>query len=306
LAIAQPVILNSVTSLTAKWFPLEERGLAAGLASLAQYIGIIIAMVVTPLLVVSNADSPEYGNGFDRMLWIYAIVSLMSALALIVFIKEYPDGNVNESKVQKQSFNAGIFHILRNRDMKILLFLFFIGLGIFNSISSMTDSLAEHSGVKDSDGQIGGLMLTGGILGAFILPLLSDKFRKRKLFLIICLAGMIPGVFGMAFSGILSSVPETTYNLLLFSSFIIGFFMMSAGPIGFQYAAEVCHPAPESASQGMLLWIGQLSGMLFVAGMSMNNNQYISEFMYAFASLAIISFFIILFISESPAFSVRK
>ena len=28
---------------------------------------------------------------------------------------------------------------------------------------------------------------------------------------------------------------------------------MSAGPLGFQYAAEVSHPAPESTSQGMLL-----------------------------------------------------
>jgi MFS family permease len=306
LAIAQPVILNSVTSLTAKWFPLEERGLAAGLASLAQYIGIIIAMVVTPLLIVSNAELPEYGNGFEQMLWIYAIVSLIAALALIVLMKEFPNGNAYGNKVQKQSFSAGVFHILRNRDMKILLFLFFIGLGIFNAISSMTDSLAEHSGVKDSDGLIGGLMLIGGILGAFILPMLSDKFRKRKLFLIICIAGMIPGIFGMAFSGMISSVPETTYNLLLFSSFIIGFFMMSAGPIGFQYAAEVCFPAPESASQGMLLWIGQLSGMLFVAGMSMNNNQYISELMYAFAALAIISFVVILFIRESPMFSVKK
>ncbi len=32
-------------------------------------------------------------------------------------------------------------------------------------------------------------MLIGGILGASILPILSDKFRKPKVFLVICVRG---------------------------------------------------------------------------------------------------------------------
>ena len=35
LAVAQPFILNSITSLTAKWFPLEQRATAAGMAVMA-------------------------------------------------------------------------------------------------------------------------------------------------------------------------------------------------------------------------------------------------------------------------------
>lgn len=305
LAIVQPVILNSATSITARWFPMDERGLAVGLSSLAQYIGIIIAMVITPLIVVSNPQLANYGDGFEKMLWIYGMVSLFSALALLFCIKEFPKGYQADTQIQKDSFKESVFNILKNKDMKILLFLFLIGLGIFNAISSMTDSIAAHSGVKDSDGLIGGLMLIGGIIGALILPVLSDKFRKRKLFLVICIAGMFPGVFGLAFSDLISPAPESTYKLLLISSFVVGFFIMSAGPIGFQYAAEVSYPAPESASQGMLLWIGQLSGMFFVAGMSMNNNQYLSLFMSAFAFLSIVSFIAILFIRESKMISSR-
>lgn len=30
LAIAQPFILNAITAMTVRWFPLKERGLAAG------------------------------------------------------------------------------------------------------------------------------------------------------------------------------------------------------------------------------------------------------------------------------------
>ena len=91
--------------------------------------------------------------------------------------------------------------------MQITMLLFLIGLGIFNAISSMTDSISEYAGVKDSDGLIGGLMLIGGIFGAVILPALSDKYRRRKIFLVICLAGMVPGIFGLSFAGNMGLTP---------------------------------------------------------------------------------------------------
>jgi len=51
LAIAQPFILNAVTALTVRWFPLSERGLAAGLPARSQYLGIVFARFLTPFFV---------------------------------------------------------------------------------------------------------------------------------------------------------------------------------------------------------------------------------------------------------------
>ena len=300
LSIAQPFILNAVTAVTVRWFPFSERGLAAGLSVLAQYIGILTAMLVTPLLVGSHPELANYGTGFERMLWIYGILSLISSLALVFLIKEHPEGFGFPDQDVTKGFSKGVLDILRNRDIQITMILFFVGLGIFNAISSMTDRISELAGVKDSDGLIGGIMLIGGILGALILPLLSDKFRKRKLFIVICLIGMVPGVFGLSYAGILGLNPADTYSILLLSSFILGFFVMSAGPIAFQYAAEVSYPAPESASQGILLWIGQLSGMVFVAGMSINNNAYLVSFMSVFALLSVFALISVFFLRESP------
>jgi len=300
LAIAQPLILNAVTAVTVRWFPLSERGLAAGFGTLAQFVGILVAMLVTPVLVGSDPDLPTYGTGFEKMLWIYGIISLIASIGIITMMKEHPINSDFESQNERTSFGKGIFHILQNRDMRIMILVFFIGLGMFNAISSMTDSISAYDGVKNSNGLIGGLMLIGGIIGAIILPILSDKFRKRKLFLVICIAGVIPGIFGLAFSGNLGLDTVNTYSLLLVSSFVLGFFILSAGPIGFQYAAEVSYPAPESASQGMLLWVGQLSGMIFVAGMSINNNQHLETFMTVFALLTVVIFACVLFIRESP------
>jgi len=149
-------------------------------------------------------------------------------------------------------------------------------------------------------------MLIGGILGALILPTLSDKYRKRKLFLVICLAGMVPGIFGLAFAGGISQEPSMVYTISIISSFILGFCVMSAGPVGFQYAAEVSYPAPESTSQGMLLWVGQITGMVFVAGMSTQSNRFLPAFMIAFAVLSLILFAAVLLLRESPMIITEK
>ena len=81
LAVAQPFILNALTKIGVTWFPLGERATAAGLGTLAQYIGIIVAMVLTPHLIASS------GNGvFDLkpMLMIYGIASLAAAAIFLV------------------------------------------------------------------------------------------------------------------------------------------------------------------------------------------------------------------------------
>ena len=87
LALAQPFILNAVTAVTARWFPLSERGMAAGLLALAQYIGIVAAMLLTPALVGSKPELANYGEGFEQMLWIYGGISLLAAVLFLLFIR---------------------------------------------------------------------------------------------------------------------------------------------------------------------------------------------------------------------------
>jgi hypothetical protein len=57
------------------------------------------------------------------------------------------------------------------------------------------------------------------------------------------------------------------YPLLLVCAGMMGFALLSAGPIGFQYGAEVAYPAPEGTTNGLLLMVGQISGIIFILGM---------------------------------------
>jgi Na+/melibiose symporter-like transporter len=139
------------------------------MATLAQYIGILAAMIVTPMLIIASPSDPGYGSGIDSML----------------LLRERPKTPPSSEPYQRISFSSGLKHIFSLRDMWIMIILFTVGLGIFNAISSMVDSVANYLGVDDSNGLIGGLMLIGGIIGAIIIPVLSDIYKKRKLFLVI-------------------------------------------------------------------------------------------------------------------------
>lgn len=50
IAVGQPFLLNAITKLAARWFPMTERATAAGLGTLAMYIGVLVGMLLTPYL----------------------------------------------------------------------------------------------------------------------------------------------------------------------------------------------------------------------------------------------------------------
>jgi sugar phosphate permease len=52
IAVGQPLILGSITKLAARWFPSGERATAAGFGTLSIYLGILAAMIVTPVLMM--------------------------------------------------------------------------------------------------------------------------------------------------------------------------------------------------------------------------------------------------------------
>ena len=285
LALAQPFILNSVTTVGAKWFPVNERATVAGLGSLAQYIGIIIALAITPLLI---SETPNGSYNIEKMLWIYAVVSVAGTLIILVFMREEPPTPpVSDKFTMRTKPIEGISTIFKNRDMIWLLLLFFIGLGIFNAVSTCIDQICRNLTMEET-GMVGGIMLVGGILGASVLPVISDIKGKRKPFLVICMIFMLPGLIGLTFFN--DFVP------MLISAFVFGFFIMSAGPIGFQYGAEKSYPAPESTSQGVILMVGQISGIIFVFGL---NKMGVTIAMVSFIILMIVNVFLSTRLKES-------
>ncbi len=288
LAVAQPFILNAATKVAGQWFPVTERAIAVGVATLAQFVGIIVVMIVTPLFITRGPDGLIV---LEPILWMYGKWAAAGAVMTLLLLREKPlTAPDKESREERFSFKKGLSHIVRSRDMQKTLLLFFIGLGMFNAVSTCIDQICQEKGLTvEQTGLVGGMMLIAGIVGALILPVFSDKLRKRKFFIVLGMVGMTPGLIGLTFF--------TDYTLLLISSFVFGFFLLGAGaPVGFQYSAEITWPAPESTSQGMILLTGQISGILFIVAMNIIG---MALSMGIFVGLALVIIFLTTSLSES-------
>jgi cyanate permease len=293
IAVGQPFILNSITKIAAKWFPVNERATASGLGTLAMYAGIFIGIAMTPYLTI--------GLGMGKMLFIYGIISAFSALAFFAFARENPPSPPcpPEQDVRSLMFN-GLKDALNKRQFVLLMIIFFIGLGVFNAVTTWIENIVGPRGFSVTQaGMTGGLMIVGGLVGALVIPALSDRYRRRVPFIFLALAGATAGLAGVTFA--------TAYWLLLTSAFTMGFFLLSAGPIGFQYGAEITHPAPEGTTNGMLLLMGQISGIAFIIGMDLFKSTSTGSMtipLIVLCCLMVVSFFLSAFLKESDMIKV--
>jgi MFS family permease len=253
IAVGQPFLLNAVTTVAARWFPPRERATAAGLGSLSLYVGILLGLALTPALTVRL--------GMDGMLLVYGVAALGGAVVFFGLARERPPTPPCLPGLEARSLVLdGFRRIFRHRSFLLLLAIFFVGLGAFNAVTTWIEEIVRPRGFgSEQAGFIGGAMIAGGVLGAVVLPTLSDRFHRRKPFMLMAIGGAILGLVGVTWA--------PTFGMLLISALVLGFFLLSAGPIGFQYGAEITFPVPEGTSNGLLLMMGQISGILFIVGM---------------------------------------
>ena len=286
IAAGQPLVIGSITKIAARWFPAEERATASGLGTLALYLGPLAAMLLSPYLVLRI--------GIPRMLLAYGIATAAGALIFLVLAREHPP--TPPGRDERVLMLDGLKSMLRQRDFLFLLVMFFVGLGLFNSVSTWVEDIIRPRGFSITQaGMLGALMLIGGIAGAIVVPLFSDKLRRRKPFVLLALIGLLPGLLGITFAA--------SYGLLLFSGFVLGFFLLSAGPIGFQYAAEITHPAPEGTSNSLLLVMGQISGIAFIMGMDALKSPVTKSMtapLLGLAGLTVVAIILATMLRESP------
>ena len=290
IAIAQPFMLNSISTVAAKWFPIQERATASGLALVAGFIGIAIGQVCSPLLLEQV--------GMSWMLLIFGLVAAFTAVLFVLFTRESPPTPpCPEGQETRALMLTGLKSMLKMRAVWFLLAIFLIGMGVFNGVTTWIEDIVRPKGFTPTQaGDFGGILLIGGIIGAIVIPALSDKFRMRKVFLLVGMAFAIPGMVGIAY--------VSSYPLMAASMFVLGFFLMSLAPIGYQYAAEITFPAPEGTSNGLMNMAGQIS-VVFIYGMEAfkSSDGSFTGSLLILAGLMVVNVLLILGLKESTLIS---
>ncbi len=299
IAVGQPFVLGAVTSVAAKWFPAEEQATASGLGSLAMYLGILGGVALTPLLLARA--------GMRGMLLGWGLLSAAACLLFLVGARERPGSgraravDTLPAGLPRPALFTGIRTLVGNRTFVLLLAIFFVGLGVFNGVTTWIEPIVEPRGFSATQaGLVGAAMIVGGIVGAVAVPLLSDAVRRRKLFVVVALAALVPCLLGVALA--------RSWALLLASAALFGFFLLSAGPIGFQYGAEATRPVPEGTSNTLLILAGQVSGIIFIFAMealrAADGSMTVS--LVAMAGLIAACVVASLFLVESPVAAREK
>jgi len=225
ISVGQPFIVNGITKLVAVWFPQKEDATAVGLGSLALFIGMVISLGATPVLVDSL--------GLRPMLLIYGIMGIAGILLVFLLVRAKPPTPARESKEEKISIREGLRSILKVRDFVILGFVALIGIGVFNGLATWLEKiLNELHGIAMVDaGSISSVLVFSGMLGCIVIPMVSDRIKKRKPFLVLAsLVGAICVVVLMFGSG---------YAVNLGNGIVLGFFLLSALPIMLTMSIEI-------------------------------------------------------------------
>ena len=245
IAIAQPFLLNAWTKVPANWFAIGERATAVGLITLSNLVGTALGLVLTPILTETMR--------LPTIQLIYGGIAAFSAVLFILLARETPPSPPEPAGSEVRALMLdGLKHAFTVKSFLLYLFVSFIGLGVFNGVTTWVENIIRPRGFTPTDaGALGAVMLVGGILGAVLIPPFSDKQRKRKPYIFFGLLLAIPGLLGLTYA--------TSSELLFFSAFVLGFFLVSTSPIGMQYAAEVTHPTPEGTSNGLIQLFGQAS-----------------------------------------------
>jgi MFS family permease len=248
IAIAQPFLLNSWTKVAAHWFAVSERATAVGLVTLSNLLGIAVGMVASPALAA--------GLSIGAAQFVYAGAAALSALIFIVLARENPPTPSGPAgSGEKALMLDGLKHALSVPSFRLFLCVAFVGSGLFNGLTTWIDQIVAPRGYGPVQaGNLGALLLVGGVCGAVAIPALSDRLGRRKPWILVGLIGSLPGLAGLAFA--------REFWLLGASAFAFGFFLMSVLPVGMQFSTDVTRPTPEGTSNGLVQLCGQVSVVL--------------------------------------------
>jgi len=286
ISVSQPFFLNSVSLLSANWFPESERTRATGLSINSQLLGVALGMVITPILVVIYS--------FEVMLLIYGLYALIIGIIFVIVARDKPPTPPSTKLIKDDTISkGGLKLLLSNKQFWLILIIFFVGLGAFNMVTTYIELIAAPRGLTAIEvGNLGGILLLGGIIGAILMSVLADKLRKRVFLIKISLMISVISFFLISFAN--------TSVMLFVTGFLLGFGLLSVGPVLFEYAVDITAPVPEASSNGMLMVIGSISGIIFILGFegfTTPSGDYLPALIFL-SLLSLVSFLLSFFLKD--------
>lgn len=258
ISIAQPFVLNSITKLVSTWFSTDESALATGVGTLSLFVGMIIALAVTPpLLKAFGKDELSSLRG------IALIYSLAAAAGLALFVllararpPKPPKRTEHEISGEEVAVRWSSFRsIMALHNFRILCVIILVGNGAFVGLMQLIEKIMQPKGIASGTaGNIGAVIVIAGVVGCVVLPSISDRIMRRKPFILLAAAAAVPTIL------VIGAVKSTV--LIFLVGGVMGFFLLSALPVVLAFSEETTGAALTGTATSILLLLGNAGGVV--------------------------------------------
>ncbi len=242
IAAGQPLVLNSITKVAARYFAPGERATAISIGTAALFVGILAAVLMA---------GPVFdAGGLPLLVGVQAgLAVIATALALIAFraTPAFPDD---------PSASVSLRWLAGDRFIWTLAGLVFIGMGIYNAVATWLQPILARFGEGDAAGNLIAILTFAGVIGAAVLPTWAAKRDGRRGLLVAAL-----GIGAAAFLAIAVIHNLVWIGIWLFAA---GFVQLAALPVVLDWAGVHSGPERQGSAVGFLMMAGNLGGLLLV------------------------------------------
>ena len=265
IAVGQPLVLNSITKIAARYFAQQERTAAISIGSVSLYIGILLAAL--------SAKPLFDAGGLRLVLAAQGALAVVAAVWVLIALRTPPAYRGDPSVA------VSLRWLRHDRFMWVLGGLLFVGMGIFNAVATWLDAILGHFRHGSSAGYLFAILTVAGIAGAAVLPQLAANADRRRTMLQITVAVTavvflaIAAWHGVVFIGVALAVE--------------GFVLLAALPVALDWSELHSGPERAGAAVGFLLLAGNLGGVvLLLAVQGVIGNPYLSLGVLSAAAVA--------------------
>ncbi|MHB1595006.1 MAG: MFS transporter [Streptosporangiaceae bacterium] len=242
IAVGQPLVLNSITKIAARYFPERERTAAISVGSVSLYVGILAAAL---------SGGPLYDAGGVRLLLIVQGGIGLLAMVWVLVALRTPAAFRGDPSVA-----VSLGWLRRDRFMWVLGGLLFIGMGVFNAVATWLDTILGHFGLGSASGYLFAILTVAGIVGAAVLPGIAARRDRRRAMLQVTVA--VTAVVFLAMAAFHAEV------FLAVAVAAEGFVLLAALPVALDWSELHSGPERAGAAVGFLLLAGNLGGVVLL------------------------------------------
>jgi predicted MFS family arabinose efflux permease len=242
IAAGQPLVLNSITKVAARYFAPEERATAISIGTAALFVGILAAVLMAGPLFDAG--------GVPLLVGVQAVAAVLAAVLVVIALRAAP------AFVDDPSVSLSLRWLTGDRFMWVLAALVFIGMGTYNAVATWLQPILAHFGEGATAGNLIAVMTFAGIVGAAVLPAsIAARNRRREM--------LLAALVVSAVSFVAIAVNHNVYWLGAWL-FAQGFLLLASLPVVLDWSDVHAGPERQGAAVGFLMMSGNLGGLLLV------------------------------------------